>query len=108
MSVVDRKALLEAAERRDKALRLKTPSRVLYLSHDEEHDIRQDFRRRVDYIISANKPVQAFDSLKVCKQNSFVDWGLRKFRLADSVATRPKHSTESRGAQVSKIQDHEH
>ena len=107
MSVVDRKALLEAAERRDKALRLKTPSRVLYLSHDEEHDVRQDFRRRVDYIISANKPAQAFESLKVCQQNNSVDWELRKSHLADSVATRPKHSTKSRGAQVSKIQDHE-
>lgn len=66
MATVDRKALLEAVEKRNKALRDKTPSQVLYMPHDEEHRDRQDFRRRVDYIMVANKPVQAFESLKVC------------------------------------------
>ncbi|TBU49542.1 hypothetical protein BD309DRAFT_947091 [Dichomitus squalens] len=70
MATVDRKALLEAAEKRNKALRDKTPSQVLYMPHDEEHRSRQDFRKRVDYIITANKPPQAFESLKTVLQIS--------------------------------------
>ncbi|KAI1786542.1 hypothetical protein LXA43DRAFT_1099161 [Ganoderma leucocontextum] len=62
---VDKEAILHAAEERIKELRKKTPSQILCRPHDEEHDKRQAFRRRVDYIIGANKPAQA---IQLCTQ----------------------------------------
>ncbi|PIL37157.1 hypothetical protein GSI_00849 [Ganoderma sinense ZZ0214-1] len=61
---VDRQSILRATEARLKTLREKTPSRVLYMPHDEEHDRRQAFRKQADYILGANKPAQAIESLK--------------------------------------------
>lgn len=60
----------EAIETRSKTLRDKASSQVLYLPHDEEHDQRQAFRKRVNYIIGATKRVQAVESLKVCIPDS--------------------------------------
>ncbi|KAM5540521.1 hypothetical protein V8D89_005979 [Ganoderma adspersum] len=62
---VDKQTILRATEVRLRTLGNKTPSQVLYLPHDEEHDQRQAFRKRVNYVIGANKPAQAVESLKV-------------------------------------------
>nr|VWO97755.1 Uncharacterized protein [Ganoderma boninense] len=61
---VNRNRVLHVTEARLKTLREDTPSQVLYMPHDEEHDKRQAFRKRVDYILGANKPAQAIESLK--------------------------------------------
>ncbi|KAI0719547.1 hypothetical protein C8T65DRAFT_635725 [Cerioporus squamosus] len=79
---VDRAAVALAAQMRVMSLRKKP--QILHKSFDEEWDLRQDFRRRIDHdILEANSPKVAFESLKTVLRlahNILANPGEKKYR----------------------------
>ena len=63
---VNRDAVTAATARRLASTRKAKPSQTLYMPFDEEHDLRQAFRKRIDRdILGGNSPKSAIESLKV-------------------------------------------
>lgn len=63
---MQREDIAAAVTRRMANMRVTAPSQTLYMDFDEEHDLRQAFRRRIDReILEGNRPAVAIESLKV-------------------------------------------
>ncbi|KAI0723312.1 hypothetical protein C8Q76DRAFT_794269 [Earliella scabrosa] len=66
---VNRDAVAAATARRLASTRKAKPSQTLYMPFDEEHDLRQAFRKRIDRdILGGNSPKSAIESLKTVLQ----------------------------------------
>ncbi|OJT03756.1 hypothetical protein TRAPUB_5578 [Trametes pubescens] len=89
--VADRAKIAAAAQRNVQTLRKREPARVLYISFDNEYEVRQRFRKRIDRDIlgthSDKHAVRSLETVLKLAENILAaptDPGVRRFKVSNN------------------------